>query len=150
MNRIFPITHNTLIQPVASLIQCILQNKKSILTTTCLHDAFAKIFPSAPTHHPNTFFLSLIGGQAMASTFQALSLATRTHGSLSFPACSLSFQVFISSHAFVMSRSLVILIKPCLIWLKFIFQYIATLYLFLSLNFYVHILYALYKKSSPT
>ena len=38
--------------------------------------------------------------------------------------------IHITLHAFVTSRSLVILIKPCLILLKFVFQYIATLYLF--------------------
>ena len=90
--------HHTLTQLVASLIQNIsafwpIQNK-TILTTVSLHDIFAKFFISSPMHHPNTFSLSLIGGQAMVTAFQALSLVTRTHGSLLFPTCPLSFQEF--------------------------------------------------------
>ena len=38
--------------------------------------------------------------------------------------------ICITSHAFMMSRSLIILLHPCLILLKFVFQYIATLCLF--------------------
>ena len=98
VNRTFPITHQTLTQLVAFLIQNIsafwpIQNK-TILTTVSLHDIFAKFFISSPMHHPNTFSLSLIGGQAMVTAFQALSLVTRTHGSLLFPTCPLSFQEF--------------------------------------------------------
>ena len=122
MNRIFPIIHDTFVQPVVSLIQCILHFSQykirpySPLQVSMI--SLQKIFTSAPSHHPNTFSLSLIGDKAMATAFQAFSLVTRTHGSLSFPACSLSFQEFITSHAFATSRSLIILINPCSILLK--------------------------------
>ena len=134
VNRIFPITHDTLIQLFVSLIQCIShfgQYKiKPYSPLWVSMTSLPKFFTSAPMSHPNTFSLSLIGGLAMVTVFQALSLVTRTHGLLSFPACSLAFQKFITLHAFATSRSLFILIKPCSILLKFIFQYIATLYLF--------------------
>ena len=35
--------------------------------------------------------------------------------------------ICITLHAFAMPRSLIILLQPCLILLKFVFQYIATL-----------------------
>ena len=44
-----------------------------------------KFFTSAPTHNLDPISLSLIGGQAMMTAFQALSLVTRTHGSLQCP-----------------------------------------------------------------
>ena len=122
-----------------------IQNK-TILTTTGLHDVLPKFFTSAPTCHPNTFSLSLIGDRVMVITFQVLSLVTRTHGSLSFPTCSLSFQELITLHAFATSRSLTLPTKPCSILLKFIFQYIATLYLFYHCTS-MFISYALYTKN---
>ena len=90
VNRIFPITCNTLIQPVASLIQKTLhfiqykikpysQLRVSMMSLTTF-------FTLSPTCHPNTFSLSLIGCQVMVTAFQVLSLVTRPHGSLQFPA----------------------------------------------------------------
>ena len=105
---------------------------------------FANIQPCPwhifPTSHwlPNCrgpFFSSLIGHQ---DTW----LIITSH-------CSLSFQEFITLHAFATSRSLVVPIKSCLILLKFIFQYIATLYLFYHCTS-MFISYAFYIKTWPT
>ena len=59
--------------------------------------------------------------------------------------CSLLFQQFITLHAFMTTRSLVLPIKPCTILLKFISPYKATLYLF-YLCTSMFISYALYAK----
>ena len=44
--------------------------------------SLTNFFTLAPTLHPNPFSLSLIGGQATATAFHALSLVTKTYGSL--------------------------------------------------------------------
>ena len=56
IDKMFSITHDTLIQPVASLIQ---NNPtfqpiqhKTILTTSSFHDVFAKFFTSSPMQPP--------------------------------------------------------------------------------------------------
>ena len=77
MNRIFPITHDMLIQPVASLIQHIShfgQYKiKPYSPLWVSMTSLQNFFTSSPKHHPNTFSLSLIGGWAMTTAFHALS-----------------------------------------------------------------------------
>ena len=149
VNRIFPITHDTLIQPVASLIQNISHFSQykikpcSPLQVSMM--SLPKFFTSSPTCHPNTFSLSLITCSAMATAFQVLSLVTRPHGSLSFPTCQLSFQEFIALHAFKMPRSLIILIKTVLNFVANYFPIHCYTISIFSLYFHVHILCILYK-----
>ena len=78
------------------------------------------------------------------SHFPDLSLATELQGPLfqlshwspehmahyNLPLLIIIPGIHITLHACAASRSLIIPIKPCLILLKFVFQYIATLYMF--------------------
>ena len=146
MNRMFHITHDTLIQPVASLIQCI------------SHFSQYKIKPYSPLwvsmmSLPKFFHLST---HVPPSHIFPITHWWPSHGyciSSSFIGCQNTWLIIISHlliiipgiHNLTCLCNIVIPINPCSILLKFIFQYIATLYLFLSLYFHVHILCALYK-----
>ena len=100
------------------------------LTQTSHHDNVSSKYFADVQPHPVTFSQPLIGYQIAEATFPALIGHQDTW--LIIVSCLLIIipGIHITLHAFAMTRSLIIPLKPCSILLKFVFQYIATLYLF--------------------
>ena len=91
---------------------------KTILTTPCFHDVFAKFFTLSPKHCPNTFFYLSLVTESRQMHFkspighQGTWLIIISHLLIIIPG------ICIASHASVTSRSLTTLPKPCSILLK--------------------------------
>ena len=89
------------------------------------------------THHPDLFFLSLIGCRATMTEFYSPPIG---HPSTWLIIIFLLLIIIPGIHSLTclaMTRSLVIYIKPCLILLKFILSHTVTLYLFSNCIFMI-------------
>ena len=107
--------------------------------------SLTNFFVLAPTYHPNPFLLSLIDYQATATLFFSLPLCRDLLSGIFIGyqdtwliINSLLLIIIPGIHnltCLMMTRSLVILIKPCSILLKIISSHTVTLHLFFHCTF---------------
>ena len=118
------------------------------LTQTRCHDNFSSKILSMSSPSPNTFSWLPICCQDVEAPFQLSDWTSKCIAHYNFPLLIIIPGIHSLAY-FMTTRSLIILINPCSILLKFIFSHIATLYLFYHLTS-TFISYAPYAKASST
>ena len=92
---------------------------------------------SMPMHHHDLFFLSLIGCQAMMTEFYSPPIGHPSTWLIIISPLLIIIPGIHSLTCLMMTRSLIIYIKPSLILLTFILSHIVTLYLFFHYTFMI-------------
>ena len=99
--------------------------------------SLANLSTLMPTHHPDLFFLCLIGCQATTTEFYSPPIGHPSTWLIIISPLLIIIPGIHSLTCLMTTRSLIIYIKPCSILLKFILSHTVSLYLFFNYIFMI-------------